>query len=102
MTSRCSTNVEWVRFTCCYGPVLRREAHTLSAAASLHSLNRISFDGVPVNVSMGLSHQVVGTKLLHLRLSNQVIWYQIIRSRLSNQVKCNLSEIVRLRFLAAE
>ena len=43
----------------------------LLVAMGPHSLNPISFDEVPVNVSMGLSHhQVVGTKLLDLRLSN--------------------------------
>ena len=76
----------WVRFTCYYGPILRREAHTLSAAVGPHSLNPISFDGVPVNVRMRLSNQAIGTKLLFIKLPNHVIWYQIIRSRLSNQV----------------
>ena len=63
--------MEGVRFTCYYGPVLRRGAHARSAAVEPYSLNPILFDGVPVNVSVGLLHQVVGTKLSDLRLSTK-------------------------------
>ena len=38
-----------------------RGAHSL-IAVGLHSLNPLSFGGVLVNVSLGLLHQVDGTK----------------------------------------
>ena len=69
---RMCTNVKTVRFTCCYGSILRREMHTLSVDVGPHSINQQLFDGGPVNVSMCLSNQVIGT-ILCLRLSNQVI-----------------------------
>ena len=41
-------NVEAVLFTCCYGPVLRREMHILGVGVGPHSLKRQLLSGDPV------------------------------------------------------
>ena len=40
--------MKWVRFICCYAPVLRKEAHTLGAGAGLHLIQQQSFGRNPV------------------------------------------------------
>ena len=47
LTSKGSTNVEWVRFTCCYGSILKREVPTLLVGVGLHSIKQRSYDGDP-------------------------------------------------------
>ena len=78
VTSRGSTNVEWMKVTCFSRPVLRRKVHTLLVAAGLHSRNPLSFDGVLVNVIMGFLHAVIdtATKYLAFRLFDQMLLFQ--------------------------